>query len=52
VRREKERKPVRFLLHARIIQKKKNIYIYIRKEETKKKKKTMKKKEDAPDECY
>jgi len=26
VRREKERKPVRFLLHARIIQKK---YIYI-----------------------
>jgi hypothetical protein len=45
VRREGERKPVRFLLHARIIQKK-----YIRKEETKKKKKTMKKKEDAPNE--
>ncbi len=46
MKREGE-KPVRFLLHARIIQK--NIYIYVRKEETKKKKKTMmKKKEDAP----
>ncbi len=32
--------------------KKKNIYIYIRKEETKKKKKTMKKKEDALSEYY